>query len=214
MKQQELERSIDTFKKMPPSFYERQDVVAITKDLLGKLLVTNFGEKLTAGRIVEAEAYNGPFDKAAHSYNNRRTKRTEVMYAKGGVAYIYLIYGIHQMFNIVTNLEGVPNAILIRGVEPVLGIDIMLERSGKTAAGVELTRGPGNVGKALGFHTSQTGMSLTGDELFVADDGVSYIESEIMATTRIGVAYAEEDAFLPYRFIVKGNKYVSGKKIL
>jgi DNA-3-methyladenine glycosylase len=202
------------WKKLSPAFYERTDVVAITKELIGKILVTNFDSKLTAGRIVEAEAYNGPFDKAAHSYNNRRTKRTEVMFAKGGVAYIYLIYGIHQMFNVVTNTEGIPNAILIRALEPIAGVDVMLERSAKTIHGFDLTRGPGNVAKALGFHTSQTGMSLQTDQLYIADDGFAYNDADILATTRVGVDYAGEDALLPYRFIVKENKYVSGKKPL
>lgn len=188
--------------------------MAITRELIGKILVTNFDNKLTAGRIVEAEAYNGPYDKASHSYNNRRTKRTEVMYGNGGVAYIYLCYGIHQMFNIVTNVKDIPNAILIRALEPLAGIDIMLERSNKIVHSFDLTRGPGNVAKALGLHTRQTGMDLQSDELYIADDGFQYHESEIVATTRIGVAYAAEDALLPYRFIVKGNKYVSGKKIL
>jgi DNA-3-methyladenine glycosylase len=206
--------SITNWEKLPLSFYERADVVAITKELLGKILVTNFDNRLTAGRIVEAEAYNGPFDKASHSYNNRRTKRTEVMYGSGGVAYIYLCYGIHQMFNIVTNVKDIPNAILIRALEPLVGIDIMLERSNKTVHSFDLTRGPGNVAKALGLHTSQTGMGLQSNELYIGDDGFHYDPNEIVATPRIGVDYAAEDAFLPYRFIVKGNKYVSGKKIL
>ncbi|MDQ6814951.1 MAG: DNA-3-methyladenine glycosylase, partial [Bacteroidota bacterium] len=129
------------WKKLPASFYQQADVVAITKELLGKIVVTNFENKLTAGRIVEAEAYNGPFDKASHSYNNRRTKRTEVMYSNGGVAYVYLCYGIHQMFNIVTNAKDIPNAILIRALEPLTGIAAMLERSNKTVHSFDLTRG-------------------------------------------------------------------------
>lgn len=211
---QQQQPQIDTanWKRLPPAFYERADVVTITKELIGKILVTNFDDRLTAGRIVEAEAYNGPYDKASHSYNNRRTKRTEVMYANGGVAYVYLCYGIHQMFNIVTNVKDIPNAILIRALEPMLGIDTMLERSNKTVHSFDLTRGPGNVAKALGLHTSQTGMHLQTGDLFIADDGHSYNEADIIATTRIGVDYAAEDALLPYRFLVKGNKYVSGKK--
>lgn len=212
--QKELNKDISTWKVIPQSFYERADVVAITKDLLGKIIVTRFDDTLTAGRIVEAEAYNGPFDKAAHSYNNRRTKRTEVMFGSGGFAYIYLCYGIHQMFNIVTNQPGIPNAILIRALEPIAGIDAMLKRSNKNSHGFDLTRGPGNVAKALGLHTSFTGMSLQSKKLYVADDEFSYKEDEIVATTRIGVDYAAEDALLPYRYIVKGNKYVSGKKII
>lgn len=204
---------MNDWEKLPASFYERNDVVAITKELLGKILATKFDNVITAGRIVEAEAYNGPFDKASHSYGNRRTKRTEVMYAAGGVAYVYLCYGIHQMFNVVTNVQDVPNAVLIRALEPLIGIDTMLKRSKKNLHGFDLTRGPGNVAKALGLHTSHTGTSLQNDELFIADDGLQYDESDITATTRIGVDYAGEDALLPYRFIVKGNKYVSGGKI-
>ncbi len=210
--QLELKQLISTWKVLPQIFYERADVVAITKDLLGKIVVTGFDNTFTAGRITEAEAYNGPFDKAAHSYNNRRTKRTEVMYGHGGVAYVYLCYGIHQMFNIVTNQPGIPNAILIRALEPIAGIETMLKRSDKNSHGFDLTRGPGNVAKALGLHTGHTGMSLQSNELYIASDEFSYKESEIAATTRIGVDYAAEDAVLPYRYIVKGNKYVSGKK--
>ncbi len=201
------------WKKLPPSFYENTDVVSVTKNLLGKILVTNFDNILTAGRIVEAEAYNGPHDKAAHSYNNRRTKRTEVMYAHGGVAYIYLCYGIHQMFNVVTNVKDIPNAILIRALEPLAGIETMLKRSSKDVHGYDITRGPGNVGKALGFHTSQSGISLQSDQVYIADDGFRYQENEIAVTARIGVEYSQEDALLPYRFIVKGNKYVSGRNV-
>jgi len=212
--QAELDQVVSKWPRLPQSFYDRPDVVAITKDLLGKILVTRFDGSLTAGRIVEAEAYNGPFDKAAHSYNNRRTKRTEVMYGDGGVAYVYLIYGIHQMFNVVTNARGHPNAILIRALEPIAGIDEMLRRSNKNIHGFDLTRGPGNVAKALGLHTTHTGMSLQSDQLYIADDGLRYAETEIIATARIGVDYAAEDALLPYRFVVKGSKYVSGKKLV
>jgi DNA-3-methyladenine glycosylase len=203
---------MNDWEKLPVSFYERNDVVAITMELLGKILVTRFDNTNTAGRIVEAEAYNGPVDKASHAYGNRRTKRTEVMYASGGAAYIYLCYGIHQMFNVVTNTQDIPNAILIRAVEPLIGIDTMLERSKKKIPAFDLTRGPGNVAKALGLHTTQSGMSLQSEEIYIADDGVKYNESEIAVTPRIRVDYAADDALLNYRFIVKGNKYVSGKK--
>jgi DNA-3-methyladenine glycosylase len=212
--QHDINTEVRNWKKLQATFFERADVVSITKELIGKILVTNFENKLTAGRIVEAEAYNGPFDKASHSYNNRRTKRTEVMYSNGGVAYIYLCYGIHQMFNIVTNVKDIPNAILIRALEPLAGIDIMLDRTNKKVHSFDLTRGPGNVAKALGLHTSQTGVSLQSNDLYIADDGFNYSEDEIIATSRIGVDYAAEDALLPYRFIVKSNKYVSGKKIM
>ncbi len=186
-------------------------MLAIGRTLLGKLLVTNVQGVITAGRIVETEAYNGVVDKASHAYNGRRTKRTEVMYRQGGAAYVYLIYGIHHLFNVVTNVAGVPHAVLIRAVEPVWGVEEMLLRTGKQKVDDTLTRGPGNVSKALGISTLHTGFDLLGDEIYLLDDGIAYPESEIAATPRIGVDYAGEDALLPYRFYLKGNKYVSGK---
>lgn len=198
-------------KKLPLSFYLRDDVVQITKELLGKVLVTDWEGEKTSGRIVETEAYAGEIDRASHAYRGQ-TKRTSVMYGEGGVAYVYLCYGIHQMFNIVVSKSGTPHAILIRAVAPLEGIDIMLRRTGKKVLDETLTRGPGNVGKALGFHTSQCGLSLLSDELYIADDGYKLSEEQIGISPRIGVAYAGEDALLPYRFYVKGDKYVSGKK--
>ena len=198
--------------KLPETFYQRANVVKIAKELLGKLLVTRFDGHLTAGRIVEVEAYNGVVDKAAHSYGGRRTRRTEIMYAKGGVAYVYLIYGLHHLFNVVTNLEDEPHAILIRGIEPVEGIDTMLGRMKKQRLDHTVGRGPGNVSKALGIRTVNTGVSLLGDTIFIASDGMKIGPSRIIATPRIGVDYAAEDALLAYRFYVKDNPYVSGKK--
>ncbi|CAN5601896.1 DNA-3-methyladenine glycosylase [soil metagenome] len=194
------------------SFYNRSDVVAIAKDLLGKVIVTSFGDRLTTARIVETEAYNGIIDKASHAYGGRNTNRTTVMFGEGGRAYVYLCYGIHHLFNVVTNLHGTPHAVLIRGVVPIEGIPVMLERTGKIKADASLTRGPGNVSKALGINTSHTRFALTERPLLIADDGFIVPPECIIATPRIGVDYAGEDALLPYRFIVKGNKYVSGKK--
>ncbi len=185
-------------------------MVQIAKELLGKIVVTHWQGMLTSGRIVETEAYAGGIDKASHAYRGR-TPRTAVMFAEGGTAYIYLCYGIHQMFNIVTNVDGIAHAVLVRALQPIEGIDVMLQRTGKLKHDNTLTRGPGNVGKAMGFHTSQTGWSLQSSELFIADDGFRIEEESIVASPRIGVAYAAEDALLPYRFFVKGNPYVSGK---
>ena len=196
--------------KLPLSFYLRNDVVKISKELLGKVLVTNRDGEYTSGRIVETEAYAGEIDRASHA-SKGRTPRTEVMFGEGGKAYVYLCYGIHQMFNIVTSSEGTPHAILIRAVEPLEGIDIMLQRTGKKKLDHTLTRGPGNVGKAFGFHTSQCGLSLVSDELFVADDGFNVTKAMIGTSPRIGVDYAGEHAEWHYRFFIKGNKYVSGK---
>jgi DNA-3-methyladenine glycosylase len=159
---------------------------------------------------VETEAYAGERDKASHAYRGK-TPRTVVMFGEGGTAYVYLCYGIHQMFNIVTNKEGIAHAILIRAVEPLDGIEIMLRRTGKKVADTTLTRGPGNVGKALGFYTAQSGLSLVSNELYIGDDGYKMDKKLVIASPRIGVDYAGEDALLPYRFYVKGNPYVSGK---
>ena len=198
---------------MPKAFYLHEDVVHIAKELLGKILVTNFDNQLTAGRIVETEAYNGPYDKAAHSYNNKRTNRTEVMFREGGVAYIYLCYGLHHMFNVLTNIKDKPNAILIRALEPITGLDIMLKRANKQIAGFELTKGPGNVGKALGLNKIHSGIDLQSEDIFIVDDGFKYNKNEIATTRRIGVEYAKEEALLPYRFLVSESMYVSGKKL-
>lgn len=194
--------------KLSLSFYLRDDVVQIAKELIGKLLVTNWNNEYTSGRIMETEAYAGEIDKASHAFKGK-TPRTSVMFEEGGTAYVYLCYGIHQMFNIVTNGKGRPHAILIRAVEPVEGIDIMMQRTGKKVLDETITRGPGNVGKAFGFHTSQCGLSLQCDELYIADDGFKPSNELIIASPRIGVAYAGEDALLPYRFYLKGSKFVS-----
>jgi DNA-3-methyladenine glycosylase len=205
---------VQGIKKLNPSFYWRKDVVKIAKELLGKILVTQFNGITTSGRIVETEAYAGVIDRASHAYGDRRTSRTEVMYADGGKAYIYLCYGIHHLFNVVTNKKEVPHAVLIRALEPMQGIDAMLSRTGKKKPGFTLTKGPGNVSKALGISTRHTGSDLGGNEIFIMDDGFRLANKDIVSTARIGVDYAGEDAKLLYRFIVKGNKYVSGKKIL
>ncbi len=197
--------------KLPLEFYSRNNVLQIARELVGKLLVTNFDGKTTSGRIVEVEAYNGIVDKASHAFGNRRTNRTETMFAEGGIAYIYLCYGIHHLFNVVTNKKDTPHAILIRALEPVTGIETMLKRTGKKKLDFSLTRGPGNLSKALGLSTLQNGFKLTEKTIFMADDGIAYPKKEIAVSPRIGVDYAGEDALLPYRFYKKENPYVSGK---
>jgi DNA-3-methyladenine glycosylase len=198
-------------KKLGYSFYNRPDVVEIARELLGKILVTRFDNLLTSGRIVETEAYAGIVDKASHAYGGRRTKRTEIMYKSGGVAYVYLCYGIHHLFNVVTNLEEIPHAILIRALEPLDGIEIMLRRTGKNKPDETLTRGPGNLSRAMGIFSQHNGVPLNGKEIFIADDGYRIAKKDITATRRIGVDYAAEDAQLPYRFTLKTSKYLSGK---
>lgn len=203
--------TLKNIKRLKSSFYSHSDVIFVAKQLIGKILVTNINDVLTAGRIVETEAYNGVVDKASHAWGGRRTNRTEVMYSPGGVAYVYLCYGIHHLFNIVTNKADIPHAVLVRAVEPLAGIEDMLIRTGKKKLDNTLTRGPGNVSRALGISTLHTGTHLGGNNIYVADDGKEYREDEIGASPRIGVDYAGEDALLPYRFYVKGNSYVSGK---
>ena len=198
-------------KKLKLDFYRRGDVLEVAEELIGKLLITNKNGIRTGGRIVECEAYAGAPDKASHAFGGRRTARNEVMYKDGGLAYVYLCYGIHHLFNVVTNVKETPHAILIRGIEPVMGIQDMLLRTGKSKPDDTLTRGPGNVSKALGIHTIDTGTSLVGGSIFLADDGFSYSVRKISKSPRIGVDYAGKDALLPYRYYVKGNPFVSGR---
>jgi DNA-3-methyladenine glycosylase len=204
------DREID-MEKLNFSFYQRQNVVHIAKELLGKILVTNWKGIITSGRIVECEAYAGVIDKASHASGGRRTARNEIMYGEGGYAYVYLCYGIHHLFNVVTNSKELPHAILIRGLDPLEGIEEMLLRTNKKQLDHTLTRGPGNVSKALGISTKHTGMSLVGEKIFIADDGVKSIKKLVAASPRIGVDYAGKDALLPYRFYIRGNPFVSGK---
>ena len=192
------------------SFYVRDDVVAIAKELLGKMLFSQFEGKVTGGLIVETEAYAGISDRASHAYGNRRTVRTEVMYSVGGTAYVYLCYGIHSLFNVVTNVEGVPHAVLIRALKPVTGIDTMLQRSGKPVVDKAFGTGPGKVAKIMGIHYSHSGMDLTvkpsgthPEGIWIEDTGSPLVPAEkIITGPRIGVQYAGSDALLPYRFRV------------
>jgi DNA-3-methyladenine glycosylase len=197
-------------KKIPLLFYTRKDVVLIAKELIGKIIVTNFDGIITSGRIVETEAYIGITDKASHSYNKKRTARNEHMYAPAATAYVYICYGLHQMLNIVTNAKDVPDAILIRAIEPLLGIDTMQKRTGKKILDKTLTRGPGNVGKALGIFKYHSGLNLLDEEIYLLNDGFKIPKDKIGISKRIGVESAGADALLPYRFYLKGNKYVSG----
>jgi DNA-3-methyladenine glycosylase len=187
-------------------------VAEIAKELLGKVLVTNLEGGRTAGMIVETEAYAGATDKASHAYGNRRTKRTEVMYRPGGAAYVYLCYGIHHLFNVVTNIRDTPHAILVRAIEPVEGIDIMLERRGMDTLKPSLTAGPGAMSQAMGIHTMQSGYPLQGPEIFIEDRGIKISKKNIISATRVGVAYAMDDALRPYRFYINGNPYKSKSK--
>ena len=200
-------------KKLSLAFYQRNNVVEIAKDLLGKIVVTNMDGKITSGRIVETEAYVGHVDKASHAYNGKRTPRNEAMYAAAGAVYVYICYGMHNMLNIVTNDVNVPDAILIRALEPINGIDLMLERADKKIFDNTLTKGPGNVAKAMGISKSISGLMLGKAQIDIYKDDFLLLESEIGTSKRIGIDGAGRDALLPYRFFMRGNKFVSGRPI-
>jgi DNA-3-methyladenine glycosylase len=195
--------------KLAQSFYEHNDVVTISRELLGKYLFTNIDGAVTGGYIVETEAYNGVIDRASHSFGNRLTPRTKTMYMQGGLAYVYLCYGIHEMFNVVTSVEGEPHAILIRAIQPTDGVDIMQFRRNMKEIKPTITMGPGSVAQALGISRKINAISLQSDTLWIEDRGMVIPPKNIAAVPRVGVAYAKEDALLPYRFYIKGNVYVS-----
>ncbi|MDX5442660.1 MAG: DNA-3-methyladenine glycosylase [Hymenobacteraceae bacterium] len=198
--------------KLKPDYFYNPDVVAVSRDLLGKYIFSDIDGIVTGGMIVETEAYCGRNDKACHANNGRRTTRTEIMYQQGGVAYVYLIYGIYSLINVVTNTENMADAVLIRAIEPVQGVEEMLLRRNLQKPGPRLSAGPGLVAQALGITTKYTGTSLTGSTLWLEDRGTVIQEEEVLARPRVGVAYAQEDALRPWRFSVKGNKWVSKAK--
>jgi len=201
-------------KKLTVHFYDRDDVIQVAKELLGKVVVTNFDNVITSGRIVETEAYVAHVDKASHSFQGRRTARNEHMYSAPGTAYIYICYGMHQMLNVVTNKKEIPDAVLIRAIEPLEGIEAMMARTGKTTFDNTLTRGPGNVGKALGIFKKHSGLLLLDDLISIYEEkNYKLEESMIGSSKRIGVESAGDDALLPYRFYIKGNKFVSGRPV-
>ena len=184
-------------KKLPLDYFQTEDTLGISRDLLGKFLVSYIGHQLTSGMIIETEAYLGMDDRACHAYKGRRTKRTSVMYLPGGHCYVYLCYGLHYLLNIVTHKEEEPHAILIRAIKPCEGIDIMLKRRHMEKITSKLTAGPGTVSQALGITTNNSGEPL-GKDIWIEDRGVK--PSKIVTTPRIGIEYAKEHALLPYRF--------------
>lgn len=190
--------------KLKTSYYLNNDVVFIAKDLIGKYLYTCIGGKIiTGGVIIETEAYEGITDRASHAYNNRKTKRTEVMFQSGGIAYVYLCYGMHALFNVVTNQKNIPHAILIRAIFPTDGYHLMQERANKTLITKEFANGPGKVAKILGISTNHSGIDLFHNTIWIEDKGIELNKNIIISTKRIGVDYAMEDALLPYRFVVE-----------
>lgn len=181
-------------------------MLAIARDLLGKYVFTRKDGQLSGGIISEVEAYNGLEDRASHAYGGRRTRRNEMMYHEGGVAYMYLCYGMHHLLNFVTNEEDIPDAVLIRGIIPTHGEELMLRRTGKGRMSRDIGSGPGKVSKLLGLTTADNGCPLDGGVLWVEDRGLYVPDRAIQVTPRIGVDYAGDDALLPYRFVLTDYK--------
>ena len=191
--------------KLQTEFYRRDAVVDVARDLLGKVLCSCIDDRLTKAVITETEAYAGIDDRASHAYGGRRTPRTEPMYGEGGIAYIYLCYGIHHLFNVVTSERDDPHAVLIRAGSPLLGIDDMLERRGKKRIDKSLLAGPGSLARALGIQTGLSGTSLSGNQIWIEDHDFFVSDDSITAGPRIGVDYAGRDAARPYRFVVPSS---------
>ena len=189
--------------KLERSFYLRSDVVQISRELLGKVLCSRVNGSVTKAIITETEAYAGIGDKASHAWGGRRTRRTDPMFREGGTAYVYLCYGIHHLFNIVTAEEGTPHAILVRAGQPLQGEALMKRRRGPQATNRTLLSGPGSLAQALGITTRATGTDLLGARIWIEDHAIDVDPQQIEIGPRIGVAYAAEDATRPYRFVVR-----------
>ena len=198
--------------KLARAFFRRPDVLTIARELLGTMLYTRLDGVLSGGQIVETEAYAGPEDRASHAYGDRRTARTETMYQAGGVAYVYLCYGMHAMLNVVTNADGVPHAILVRAIEPRVGVAAMLARRGMTRLETRLGAGPGALTKALGVTTALDGADLRGGTLWIEGPAGSVPSCQVTASPRVGVAYAGPHARWPWRLRVRDCRWTSPAK--
>ncbi len=206
---------------LPASFYRRPDVSRVARGLLGKFLFTRLDGGRCGGRIVEVEAYAGVEDRASHAHGGRRTARNESMYGPGGTAYVFFCYGMHSMFNVVTGAEGVPDAVLVRALEPVKGLAVMTRRRGlkpgrrpadSRGLPYALTAGPGALCRALGITRALDGLALDGRRVWIEDRGVRVPASRILARPRVGVAYAGEHAGWPLRFSIRDSPWVSRAK--
>ena len=195
--------------KLPISFYQRKDAVLVARELLGKHLYTRIDGQVTGGVIVETEAYQGPEDRGSHAFNHRKTPRNEMMFNAGGVVYMYICYGIHDMLNVVTGADGSSHAVLIRAVEPRVGIEVMRERRNVFKEDSRLCRGPGALTKALGLVKSHNGINLQEDTIWIEDKNEAIDETDIIPSARIGMNFDGPFKTIPWRFYVKGNRNVS-----
>jgi DNA-3-methyladenine glycosylase len=194
---------------LPLQFYLREDVKTIARELLGKVLMTNFNGMRCGGIIYETEAYEGVTDRASHAYGGRKTERTRIMYLQGGIAYIYICYGMHSLFNVVTNREGIPHAVLIRAIWPTDGTGFMTKRLGREESLMRLGLGPGKLSKVLGIHYTLSGLKLSEGPVWIEDRNIVVTEDQLCSSPRIGVEYAGEDALLPYRYYFDVKKFFS-----
>ncbi|MDB5012057.1 MAG: hypothetical protein JWQ25_259, partial [Daejeonella sp.] len=186
--------------KLPQSFYQQNDVILIAKELLGKYLYTNIDGEITGGIIVETEAYNGPDDRGSHAYNNKRTPRNQMMYNAGGVVYMYICYGIHDMLNIVTGSQDSSHAVLIRAIEPLTGMQTMRERRNLFTDDKRLCQGPGALGKALGINKAHNGIDLQDNIIWIEDSGLSFTHDQVTASPRVGMNFEGPYKTIPWRF--------------
>lgn len=195
-------------KPFPTAFYQRSDVTAIAKELLGATLFTQVGDHLTGGKIVETEAYSER-EKACHAHLGKKTGRTRIFFEPGGVAYVYLCYGIHHLFNVITHEADQGDAVLIRAIEPITGIDIMQKRRAMSHTDKRLTGGPGRLSQALGIDKRLYGASMQGPDVWIEPPQNISDPLTIVSGPRIGIDYAGEDKDLPWRYWLKGNRWVS-----
>jgi len=193
------------------SFYTQSDTIGIAKALLGKVLVTKFNGKTTSGIICETEAYCGKNDRGCHAYNGRYTERTKIMYLEGGVSYVYLCYGVHYLFNVVTHVEGEPHAVLIRAVEPLEGISTMLERRNIKNPTHELAAGPGLAAQCLGLTTKHNGISLNDDKIHIYDAN-PISPDNIIVSPRVGMNFEGPYKLIPWRFRILNSHFTSKAK--
>lgn len=191
-------------KKLKRNFYLR-NACKVARELIGKILVHDSDEGLTSGIIVETEAYRGPDDKAAHSYNGRRTPRTEIMFHEGGLAYVYMIYGMYYCFNVTASVIDSPEAVLVRAVQPLEGIDLMSSRR-HTERLINLCSGPGKLCSAMGISIEHYGIDLCGDELYITEGND---DLRVGTSGRINIDYAEECRGFQWRYFAEGNRFVS-----
>jgi len=188
--------------KLSKKYYRNEDVVYLAKDLLGKLLLSEIDGVKTGGIITETEAYCES-EKGCHAYNQRKTERTKIMFEEGGLSYVYFCYGMHHLFNIVTGRKDVAQAVLIRAIQPTIGVETILQRRHATGVTKNLCNGPGKVCQALGISKQHYGIHLTDKEIWIETTKTKINTADIFTTTRIGIPYAGEDAMLPWRFILK-----------